>query len=139
MKKILSLLILLSPLTFADVAVVVHPEHPQAFDKSAIARLYLGKDKTYANKEIAVLIAQIESAPVTLEFNSKVLGKNAKQLKSHWSRLVFTGKGIPPNEVSTDADVIAEIKKNVNAIGYVDLASVTKDVKVVAIFKTIVS
>ena len=95
---------------------------------------YLGKDKTYANKEIAVLIAQIESAPVTLEFNSKVLGKNAKQLKSHWSRLVFTGKGVPPNEVSTDADVIAEIKKNVNAIGYVDLASVTKDVKVVAIF-----
>jgi ABC-type phosphate transport system substrate-binding protein len=36
--------------------------------------------------------------------------------------------------VSTDADVIAEIKKNVNAIGYVELASVTKDVKVVAIF-----
>lgn len=134
MKKILSLLLFLSPQIFADIAVVVHPEHPQAFDKSSITRLYLGKDKTYANNEIAVLIAQVDTSPATAEFNSKVLEKNAKQLKSHWSRLVFTGKGIPPNEVSSDAEVIEEIKNNVNAIGYVNLAAVTKDVKVVAIF-----
>lgn len=134
MKKLIGLLILLSPTTFADVAVIVHLKNAQAFDKSSISQLFLGKDKTFANKETAFLIAQSESSPATLEFNSKILEKNAKQLKSHWSRLVFTGKGVPPNEMASDADVINEIKRNANAIGYVDAAAVTKDVKVVAVF-----
>jgi ABC-type phosphate transport system substrate-binding protein len=134
MKKLIGLLILLSPATFADVAVIVHLKNAQAFDKSSISRLFLGKDKTFANKETAFLIALPESSATTLEFNSKVLDKSAKQLKSHWSRLVFTGKGVPPNEMASDADVINEIKRNANAIGYVDAAAVTKDVKVVAVF-----
>jgi ABC-type phosphate transport system substrate-binding protein len=134
MKKFIGLLILLSPTTFADVAVIVHPNNAQTFDKSSISRLFLGKDKTFANKETAFLIVQPEISPATLEFNSKILGKNAKQLKSHWSRLVFTGKGVPPNELTSDTDVMNEIKQNANAIGYVDAAAVTQDVKVVAIF-----
>lgn len=134
MKKLIGLLILLSPATFADVAVIVHPGNAQTFDKSSITRLFLGKDKTFTNRETVFLITQTESTSPTQEFNSKVLEKNAKQLKSHWSRLVFTGKGVPPNEMVSDADVINEVKKNVNAIGYVDAAVVTKEVKVVAVF-----
>jgi ABC-type phosphate transport system substrate-binding protein len=134
MNKFLGLLILLSSLSVADVAVIVHPQNVQAFDKSSISRLFLGKDRTFANKETAFLFALPESSPATLEFNNKVLDKSAKQLKSHWSRLVFTGKGVPPNEMASDIDVINEIKHNVNAIGYVDVAAVTKDVKVVAVF-----
>lgn len=134
MKKLIGLLILLSPIAYADVAVIVHPGNAQTFDKSSITRLFLGKDKTFTNRETVFLITQTESTSPAQEFNSKVLEKNAKQLKSHWSRLVFTGKGVPPNEMVSDADVINEVKKNVNAIGYVDAAAVTKDVKVVAVF-----
>lgn len=134
MKKFIGLFILLSPTTFADVAVIVHPKNAQTFDKSSISRLFLGKDKTFSNKQTAFLIVQSESSPATLEFNSKILEKNARQLKSHWSRLVFTGKGVPPNELTSDTDVMNEIKQNINAIGYVDAAAVTQDVKVVAVF-----
>lgn len=134
MKKILGLLILLSSVSIADVAVIVHPANTQAFDKLSISRLFLGKDKTLANKETAYLIALPENSPTTLEFNARVLDKNAKQLKSHWSRLVFTGKGVPPNEMASDTEVINEIKKNINAIGYIDAAAVIPGVKVVAVF-----
>lgn len=134
MKKILGLLVLFSSVSFADVVVVVHPQNNQAFDKTSISRLFLGKDKTFANKHIVILIAQSDKSSTTQEFNSKVLGKNAKQLQSHWSRLVFTGKGVPPNEVASDIDVINVIKQNPNAIGYIDAAKVSPDVKVVATF-----
>ncbi len=134
MKKLIALLIFLSPVTVADVAVIVNTKNTQAFDKSSINRLFLGKDKTFANKETAFLITQLENSDIASEFNTKVLDKSAKQLKSHWSRLVFTGKGIPPNEMASDAEVIDEVKRNPNAIGYVDAAAVTPDVKLVVIF-----
>lgn len=134
MKKLIGLFLLLSSSVFADVAIIVHPSNGNTFDKTSINRLFLGKDKTFANKQTALLIAQQDNAIATQEFNSKVLEKNAKQIKSHWSRLVFTGKGVPPNEVASDTEVINDIKQNTNAIGYVDKASVTQDVKVVAIF-----
>jgi ABC-type phosphate transport system substrate-binding protein len=68
------------------------------------------------------------------DFEKKVLNKSASQIKAYWSKLVFTGKGTPPKEVSSDAEVINLIKSNPNLIGYVDESSVTGDVKVIATF-----
>ena len=52
------------------------------------------------------------------------------QLKSYWSKLVFTGKGQPPRDVQTDAEMIELVAGNPNIIGYVDISSVTDKVKV---------
>jgi ABC-type phosphate transport system substrate-binding protein len=45
--------------------------------------------------------------------------------------LIFTGKGTPPKQSGSDADVKALIAKNPNMIGYIDASAVDGSVKVV--------
>jgi len=138
MKKLslllLTVLSLLSVSCFADVVVIVHPSNTVEMNKKHISRIFLGKSKKFPGGQSAVPIANDESAAVTSDFNDKVLGRNASQLKAHWSRLVFTGKGTPPKEVGNDQDVIDLVSKNPNLIGYVDSANLTDGVKAVATF-----
>ena len=47
---------------------------------------------------------------------------------------MFSGKGKPPQEMASDADVLAYIAANPNAIGYVDANSVDSTVRVIKTF-----
>jgi ABC-type phosphate transport system substrate-binding protein len=68
------------------------------------------------------------------EFNKAVIGRSSSQVNAYWSKLVFTGKGSMPKELSSDAEIISTIAANQGAIGYIDSGSVTSDVKVIAKF-----
>lgn len=118
----------------ADIAVVVHPANSAKLDPAEIAKLYLGRSKSFSDGSAAVPLAQAESAAATPIFNDKILNKTGSQMKAYWSKLVFTGKGTPPQELSTDKEVIDLVSKNPNMIGYVTQGSVTAAVKVVASF-----
>ena len=118
----------------ADIAVVVHPANSAKFDPAEVAKIYLGRSKSFSDGSAAVPLAQAESAAATPIFNEKILNKTGSQMKAYWSKLVFTGKGTPPQEVLTDKEVIDLVSKNPNMIGYVDRGAVTADVKVVASF-----
>jgi hypothetical protein len=72
-----------------------------------------------------------ESAPLRDQFYSKVAGKTAMQVKATWSKLVFSGKGIPPKELGTATDVKRFVAANPNAIGYIEKSAVDASVKVV--------
>lgn len=62
---------------------------------------------------------------------SKATGRNAAQIKATWAKLLFTGKGNPPKEVSGNAEVKKFVAGNPAAIGYIDKAAVDGSVKVV--------
>jgi ABC-type phosphate transport system substrate-binding protein len=133
-KLCVTILGLTSVFAQAEIAVVVHPSNASALDSSAISRIFLGKLKSFDDGGQAVPINQESSMPATDEFNSKVLNKSGSQLKSYWSKLVFTGKGTPPKVVANDAEVISLISANPNLIGYIDATAVTGTVKVIAKF-----
>ena len=64
-------------------------------------------------------------------FYEKATGRSAAQAKATWARLTFTGKGTPPKELKTDADVKAWVASDPKAIGYVDSSAVDGSVKAV--------
>ena len=131
MKKLATLL-LAGTFSFNALAVtvIVHPSNGDALDQAAISRIFLGKAKSFPSGGAAVPITQEAAAD---EFNEKVLNKSASQLKAYWSKLVFTGKGTPPKEVSTDAEMIALIASNPNMIGFIQ-GEADGSVKTVATF-----
>lgn len=132
MKTIIVLMLaLLAAPAVAEVAVIVHPSVGAAVDADTIARLFLGKAKGLDDGTAMVPINLAADSPTTAEFNKNVLGKSASQLKAYWSQLVFTGKGSPPKELATDAEVLALVAANPNLIGYIDAAAATSAVKVV--------
>jgi ABC-type phosphate transport system substrate-binding protein len=118
----------------ADIAVIVHPSNDVSMDRSAIARLFLGKAKSFPGGKIAVPINLPESAIVREEFEATVLKKQSSQMKAYWSRLIFTGKGSPPKQVNSEDDVISLVSRNLSHIGYIDAGKVGDNVRVIAEF-----
>jgi len=124
-------LTMLSSAAFAEVAVIVNSANGASVSKGDITAIFLGKTKKFSDGSVAVPV--VSDGAITDEFNSKLLGKTSSQLKSYWSKLVFTGKANPPKKVPS-AKVLELIKTNNNMIGFVDSAAVSADVKVVGKF-----
>lgn len=122
---------LLSLQAVAEVVVVVHPDNQATITKQTVKRLFLGKETAFPNGKAATIVQQPATNQQRAEFDSDVLGRSSAQVSAMWAKLVFTGRGIAPQEFDSDAKVIEFIQSDENAIGYIDSASVTGDVSVV--------
>lgn len=123
--------LVLSPLAQAEVAVIVHPSNAATLDADSVSKLFLGREKSFPGGAAAVPLALSDDAAATAEFNDKILKKPSSQLKAYWSKLIFTGKGTPPKEIASDAEMVKLISSNPNMIGFVDAKAVDGSVKVV--------
>ena len=117
----------------SEIAVIVHPSNAATLSNSDIKSLFLGRKRTFSDGKEAVPINLSEGTNLRSEFNQTVLNKSDSQLKAYWSKLVFTGKGSPPKEVS-DGEILTLVSNNPNFIGYVDATLVNDSVKVVSRF-----
>lgn len=116
----------------AQVVVVVNPKSATAsMTADQVANIYLGKTTTLPSGATAVPADQAESAAIREQFYTKVTGKQAAQVKAAWSRLVFSGKGTPPKELGSSADVKKFVAGNPDAIGYIEKAALDGSVKAV--------
>lgn len=116
----------------AQVAVVVGAKSPTAtMTADQVAGIFLGKSSTLPGGATAAAVDQSESAAIREQFYTKVTGKQAAQVKAAWSRLVFSGKGTPPKEMASSADVKKFLAGNPDAIGYIEKSAVDATVKVV--------
>ena len=118
----------------AEVVVIVNPAIADSAGKEDIAKLYLGKTTSLPGGTKVSPVNLESGNAVRDEFNDSALGKSDSQLKSYWSRLIFTGKAKPPKDLGSEAEVIEYVKNNSDGLGYVSPASVTGDVKELARF-----
>lgn len=131
MKKLLiASSLLVCQFAFAEVAVIVHPSNNNALDEATVAKIFLGREKSFADGNSAMPLALADSAAASTAFNDAVLKKSASQLKAYWSKLVFTGKGTPPKEISSDAEMLQLVATNPSVVGYIDASKVDASVKV---------
>jgi len=115
--------------------VIVHPSNASTINAKQIAKIFLGKQKSFPGGEKALPLNQSEGSAVRSDFASAVLNKNDEQVKAYWTKRVFTGKGTPPKEVIDDATVIAMVADNPSYIGYVsDSANLDDNVRVLYSF-----
>ena len=123
----------LSSFSYAEpVVVVVSVTSPVVkLDKEQVANLFLGKSSSFPDGSAAVPIEQADSAPAHEEFHKSITEKSASQLKSYWSKMIFSGKGTAPKEVASNAELLKLLASNPAMIGYVDKTAADKTVKVV--------
>jgi ABC-type phosphate transport system substrate-binding protein len=116
----------------AEVVVIVNPKNPAAtLTAEQVAALYLGNATTFPSGEPVALADQPEGAGIRGDFYQKATGRSAAQVRATWARITFTGKGTPPKELKSDADVKAFVAADPKAIGYVDASAVDGSVKAV--------
>ena len=128
---------LVTALTFTNstwaqgVVVIVNESSPIASaDEAEVKRLYLGKTKEVSGTKVKP-VNQSKAGAASAEFNQKVVGKSDSQLRAYWSKQVFTGKGKPPPEVDSDAEMLEKVASDPDAVGYVSAGSDTSGAKVV--------
>ena len=115
-----------------DVVVVVVSAKSQVMvlNPNQISDIFLGKTNTFPNGRQALPIDLTEGTPARDEFYARVTGKSAAQIKAHWSKIIFTGRGLPPKEVLDGNEVKRRLAENPNAISYMDQHMVDSSVRV---------
>ena len=114
-----------------DLVVVVSAKSQiMALSPNQISDIFLGKINTFPNGGQALPIDLTEGTPARDEFYARVTGKSAAQIKAHWSKIIFTGRGLPPKEVLDGNEVKRRLAENPNAISYMDQNMVDNSVRV---------
>jgi ABC-type phosphate transport system substrate-binding protein len=127
-----ALSLLLGGTAMADVVAIVSAKNPLALmSKSQVADIFLGKTARFPDGTLAVPIDQEEGSAERDEFYATFTGKSPAQIKSHWTKIIFTGRGQPPTAVSNSTQVRQLIAANPRAISYIDRSALDSSVKVV--------
>src|SRR5882757_2003662 len=78
----------------ADVVAVVSAKNSlTTLSKNQVADIFLGKAVRFPDGTQALPIDQAEGTVARDEFYAKFTGKSVAQLKAHWSKIIFTGRG----------------------------------------------
>lgn len=114
------------------VIVAKDSKAPAKLGMDELSAIFLGAAKSYPNGERAVPLDYKSGSEPYVAFYQKVAGRTEAQMKAHWSRIMFTGKGQPPQEAGDGAAVKKLVAANPNMLGYVEASLVDASVRVVA-------
>jgi ABC-type phosphate transport system substrate-binding protein len=118
----------------AEVVVVVSSKNPiTAISNNQAADIFLGKTNRFPDGSKAQPVDQIEGARVRDEFYKELAEKSPAQIRAHWSKLIFTGKGQPPKEMPNSAAVKKALARDRSVIGYIDSSEVDDSVRVLLV------
>jgi len=115
----------------ADVVVIVSSTSAiTTLSRAQVTDIFLGKVSRFPNGAPAVPIDQEEGSPARDEFYLTYAGKSQAQVKAHWSKIIFTGRGQPPKSVANSAEVRKLIAANPEAISYIERSAVNGSVRI---------
>lgn len=139
MLKRLLLLTLLSVLTLCSsaaysekiVVIVNNQNKADSLSSDLIGDIYLGRTSRFPSGEPAKPLDLPKGMAITHDFYAKVVKKTPAQLRAHWSRLVFTGKGRPPKRLSDESAVKSMVSERSDSIGYMYEETADDAVKII--------
>jgi ABC-type phosphate transport system substrate-binding protein len=116
----------------ADVVAVVSTKSSvDTLSRSQVMDLFLGKSSRFPGGRAAVPVDQAEGSDARNAFYLTFADKSPAQMKAHWSKVIFTGRGQPPQAVASGVLVKKVLAGNPGAIGYLERSEVDDSVKVV--------
>jgi ABC-type phosphate transport system substrate-binding protein len=127
--------------SFADIAVIVHPDSPvQRMTPRQVSDLYLGRARSFdlddqTNTMSASVYEQPSDSVVREVFFRTLNGMRISQVNAYWARLRFSGEMLPPSSLDDMRAALDVVARNKNAIAYVDAKMVNRTVKVVLLLK----
>ncbi|MDH5633698.1 MAG: hypothetical protein OEZ10_11980 [Gammaproteobacteria bacterium] len=101
--------------------------------KDEIANIYLGNSSTYGDGVQGQPVDHADGAQVRKKFFKTMLDKSEQDFDRHWSTRRFSGRGKPPRQLGSDAEVKQWVSSNPGSIGYINGKSMDKSVKLLLI------
>ena len=130
----LVLVMVMAATAHAEVVVVVSAENPvQILTRAELVDIYLGRLDRFPNGDRATPIDQKDGSLAHDEFYEEYIGRTPAEVKAHWSKLIFTGRGQPPRSVASGDAAADAVAGNPHAIAYIDSGLVDERLRVVSI------
>ena len=108
----------------SPLRVIVHAANPvTSVPRTELSDIFLKKVAAWKSGTPVIPVDQTETSDVRKLFSKRVLGRDVQAVKGYWQQAIFAGKNFPPLEKSNDAEVMAFVAANPNAIGYVSPAA----------------
>jgi ABC-type phosphate transport system substrate-binding protein len=116
-----------------DVVVIVSSKSAvTTLTRAQAADLFLGKVSRLPGGGKAVPLDQPEGSPVRDSFYVEFAGKTAAQVKAHWSKIIFTGRGQPPAQVNDGPAALRRVAEDPNTIAYIERSLADDTVRIVS-------
>jgi len=124
--------LLLASVASAEIVVVVNKQNPvDSLNRRELVDLYMGRTQHYPNGTLVLRLDQAPDSDTRSQFYRSLVNKSVAEVNAYWARLLFTGRASPPQVLDNSASVLDAVRKNPNAIGYVDSRDVDNSVKVI--------
>ena len=122
------LLTLAAPTARAEIVLVTAIDSTiSELSRDEAEQLYMGRRAALSARG-ALLLLDLPTGPVRDQFYRLLTGKNPSQIRAYWSRMVFTGRALPPTESADASDAHRILLENPNAVAYLP-ASYANDPK----------
>ncbi|OUS28389.1 hypothetical protein A9Q99_12775 [Gammaproteobacteria bacterium 45_16_T64] len=89
-----------------------------SLSKSDIKNIFLGKIRSFPNGSQATPLNLRKDSSSRKFFMDEIIQTSETKWRSHWARLIFTGKGRPPKEYPSPKEIIALVSQRETALGY---------------------
>ncbi len=119
----------------AGYQVIVHKENPKtSLSKKEVSHLFLKKVTRwdFEGKPTVKPVDLLPSSKVREEFTQEIHRRKLSAVKSYWQQRIFSGRGVPPPEVSEE-EALDYVRGNPEAIAYVSSRASTSGLKVLEI------
>jgi ABC-type phosphate transport system substrate-binding protein len=111
------------------VVVIAHPS-VGALTATTLQRLYTGRAIEVDSKPISVVNAPAGTA-LRQRFLEQVLETTEQKYTAYWIVRRHVGKGVPPRELDTAAEVIDFVRQTPGGVGYIATRDLTPGLNVV--------
>jgi ABC-type phosphate transport system substrate-binding protein len=116
----------------AEIVVVVHPDNPvQALSPRDVSDLYLGRTRALGSTRRALVLDHPRDSDRRRDFFNRVNGMDISRVNAYWARLQFSGDALPPAAMRDDRSVLDIVRRQRDAIGYVEAAHADESVRIV--------
>lgn len=97
--------------------------------REQLADIYLGRLSRWPDGSRIVVVDLRESDPAREAFYARFLNRTSAQIRVHWSRIVFAGRGHPPRPFRTQEDMVDYVAGDPHAVGYAGPDALTDGVR----------
>jgi hypothetical protein len=106
-----------------EIVVIVNTASA-TISKEQLVDFYLGRSSERTPIDQAV------GSGIYVDFYKKATGRDLAQIKEIWSRILFTGRGLPPRQLIDSAAVKKAVAADPKAVGYIEKSALDATVKV---------
>ncbi len=115
----------------ADIVVFGHPQvEAEELSRAQVRALYMGRDRSLPSGVRANPIDLQSGAAPRAVFYRELVRRSESQVDAWWASLVFSGRASPLTRVATVDEMLAAVREDPSAIGFVRAENLPPDLKV---------